>query len=90
MALKQAGYKLPADVSIVGMDDMPLCLVAEPTLTTIRVDKQQLGMIAVNRLIDMVENNEKVYQRIRMSVSTIERQSVLSASKTHVKDRREN
>ena len=89
MALKQAGYKLPSDVSIVGMDDMPLCLVAEPALTTIRVDKQQLGMIAVDRLIDMIENDEKVYQRIRMSVSTVERQSVLSTGRTHGRERHE-
>lgn len=89
MALKQAGYKLPSDVSIVGMDDMPLCLVAEPALTTIRVDKQQLGMIAVDRLIDIIENDEKVYQRIRMSVSTVERQSVLPTGRTHGRERHE-
>lgn len=76
MALKQAGFSLPQDVSIVGMDDMPMCLVAEPHLSTIYVDKQRLGMIAVDRLADMMEENARVYQRIRMSVSLTERQSV--------------
>ena len=46
-------------------------------------------MIAVDRLIDMIENDEKVYQRIRMSVSTVERQSVLSTGRTHGRERRE-
>ena len=37
----------------------------------------------------MIENDEKVYQRIRMSVSTVERQSVLSTGRTHGRERRE-
>ncbi len=76
MALKQAGFSLPQDVSIVGMDDMPMCLVAEPSLSTIYVDKQRLGMIAVDRLADMMEEDTRVCQRVRMSVSLTERQSV--------------
>ena len=76
MALKQAGYALPGDVSIIGMDDMPMCLVVEPELTTVRVEKQALGMIAVERLIGMMEEDRHVHQRTRIAVSVTERQSV--------------
>ena len=78
MALKQAGFAIPQDVSVIGMDDMPVCLVVEPRLSTVRVDKQKLGMIAVDRLIAMMEEEARVYQRIRVSVSVIGRESVRS------------
>ena len=75
MALKRAGYKLPRDLSIVGMDDMPMCEVIEPTLSTIRVDKERLGATAVSRLIDMIDGETQV-MRTRLGVSYIERDSI--------------
>ena len=77
MALKRAGYHLPEDLSIIGMDDMPMCRVVEPTLSTVRVDKQRLGALAVSRLIDIMEGKTGVL-RTRMGVSYIERGSVRS------------
>ena len=75
IALKRAGYKLPRDISIIGMDDMPMCEVIEPALSTIRVDKQLLGATAVARLMDMMDGNTHV-QRTRLAVSYVERDSV--------------
>ncbi|MCR4620676.1 MAG: LacI family DNA-binding transcriptional regulator [Clostridiales bacterium] len=75
-ALKGQGYRLPEDVSIIGMDDMPMCQVIEPALSTVRVDKTRLGRIAVDRLWEMMRYNEKTPLRIRMGVSIVERDSV--------------
>lgn len=75
-ALKQAGLRLPEELSMIGMDDMPMCQVVEPTLSTIRVDKHTFGVIAVDRLHDMLENRQNICQRIRMSVTFIQRNSV--------------
>lgn len=80
-ALKGQGYKLPDDISIIGMDDMPMCQVIEPALSTIRVDKTRLGRIAVDRLWEMMKYNEKTPIRIRMGVSVVERESVKSVSR---------
>ena len=77
MALKKTGYRLPGDLSIIGMDDMPMCQVVEPTLSTIRVDKQRLGSTAVARLLQMMDGQTQV-QRTRLGVGVIERDSVLS------------
>ena len=75
MALKRAGLRLPDDLSIIGMDDMPMCRVVEPTLSTVKVDKQRLGALAVSRLIEIMEGKNYVL-RTRMGVSYIERGSV--------------
>ena len=75
MAMKRAGYKLPRDLSVIGMDDMPMCEIIEPALSTVRVDKQRLGATAVARLMDMIDGETQV-QRTRLGVNYIERGSI--------------
>lgn len=55
-ALKEAGYKIPDDVSIIGFDDMLFCETSSPRLTTICVDKNGMGVLATKRLVDIMED----------------------------------
>ena len=48
-ALEEAGVRVPEDVSIIGIDDIPFAFLARPPLTTIRVPREQLGMQAFQR-----------------------------------------
>ena len=75
-ALKRAHIAIPEELSIIGMDDMPLCQIVEPTLSTVRVDKQRLGKIAVAMLLGISRSPAGEVQRIRMSVSYVDRESV--------------
>lgn len=49
-ALRECGYQIPADVSVVGFDDLPLSSLMEPPLTTMQVSKREIGRLAINRL----------------------------------------
>lgn len=75
-ALKEAGIRLPEDISLVGMDDMPVCRAVEPPLTTLRVDKNALGALAVERLIDMTEHGLGAPRKTLLGVTLIRRESV--------------
>ena len=44
--LRSRGLRVPEDVSVVGMDDVPMASHADPPLTTIRVPARELGCSA--------------------------------------------
>jgi DNA-binding LacI/PurR family transcriptional regulator len=47
VALREAGLRVPEDISVVGYDDIPLAMDLTPKLTTVRVDYEELGRTAV-------------------------------------------
>jgi DNA-binding LacI/PurR family transcriptional regulator len=88
-ALKTNGYRVPEDVSIVGFDDMPVCTMIDPTLTTVRVMKEQMGMTAMEilykRIHEREQNREKDslgVMRITISTRLVERESTIPYRKT--------
>lgn len=75
-AMKEVGYRIPDDVAVVGFDDMPACEYMSPPLTTVMVPKIQLGEIAADRLIMMVEGKAQLPVKIEMNIRLIKRKSV--------------
>jgi LacI family transcriptional regulator len=57
-ALRERGWRVPEDVSLVGFDDLPLSAVMEPSLTTMQVSKKRMGEMAVQLLSMRVENEK--------------------------------
>lgn len=47
-----AGLRVPEDIRIVGYDDVAIAARSQPSLTTIRVDKEALGRTAAMALIE--------------------------------------
>lgn len=76
-ALKDRGLKIPAQVSIIGMDDLSICQITNPVLSTIRVFREDIARIAVKRLTDMMdETTSRCVQKTEVGVELVERQSV--------------
>ncbi len=75
-AFKENGYRLPDDIAIVGFDDLPICQIMEPGLTTIRVPKNVLGAEAVRRLISRIQDPASDYTHIQVSTKLMDRYSV--------------
>jgi LacI family transcriptional regulator len=74
-ALRDAGRRIPEDVAIVGFDNMPFAERAEPPLTTVRQPIQRAGALAVETLIDMIENPDSSPRRIVLPTELVIRQS---------------
>lgn len=75
-AFKEAGFKIPEDISIIGFDDLPICTLTEPALTTMSVPKLQLGALAVDRLVNQINNNTNEIIKIEVAPTLTERRSV--------------
>lgn len=75
-ALKEQGYRIPEDVSIIGFDNMPLCTYVEPPLTTVNVPKHYIGELAVSRLITVLSSAENYPVKIEVGTRLIKRKSV--------------
>ncbi len=53
---RQSGVIVPDDLSIVSFDDSNLAVATEVKLTSVSHPKNNLGIAAANRLIDLIEN----------------------------------
>jgi LacI family transcriptional regulator len=73
--LKEKGIKVPDEIAIIGFDDIEACIHVEPRLTTIRVDKEELGVVAVKRLVEMIKNPGAGINRVYVPVELVVRES---------------
>ncbi|MCY6381602.1 LacI family DNA-binding transcriptional regulator [Hoeflea prorocentri] len=54
---REMGMDVPDDVSITGFDDIELATIVTPQLTTVHVPHRQMGRLAADELIRMVEKD---------------------------------
>lgn len=75
-ALKEYGYAIPKDVSIIGFDNVSFGAISDPPLTTINVYKHEMGEMAVRQLAMSIEDPKKVKMKIQVCTDFVERGSV--------------
>jgi len=75
-ALREAGYRIPEDVSVVGFDDLPLCEYIVPPLTSVHVPRYIMGETAVRRLAEIVEKKDAWPIKIEIGTRLVKRKSV--------------
>ncbi len=81
--LKESGYRVPEDVSVIGFDDVQICELTEPPITTMHSFKERLGKIAVDLLHARIEANDTIQSsresglmKVALSLQLKERKSV--------------
>lgn len=75
-ALRQAGLRVPDDVSVVGFDDLPEAEFAVPPLTTMRQPMVKVGEEAMRLLLNAIQNPGQPPRQVLLETELIERQSV--------------
>jgi DNA-binding LacI/PurR family transcriptional regulator len=58
-ALSEAGLRVPADVSVVGFDDIQSAAFCTPSLTTVRQPLNEMGKRGARILLERIANPEK-------------------------------
>ena len=62
-------------MSIVGFDDVEADLSLDPPLTTIRVNKEEMGVQAVKQLVELIKNPGAIPRKTLVPVELIVRGS---------------
>jgi DNA-binding LacI/PurR family transcriptional regulator len=75
IGLERLGYKVPDDVSVMGMDDLPQAAFHTPPLTTMHIPMREIGAAALNLLIDDLGGSPMPPRRVELACHVIERQS---------------
>lgn len=68
-AFREWGVRIPEDISVIGFDDVPLSCVTSPRLSTVRVEKETLGRLAITLLRDRMDD-PAASAPVKLSVGT--------------------
>ena len=74
-ACNDLGCRVPTDCAIVGFDDIQWAAMSTPPLTSVRVDKGNLGRQATSRLLAVLDNPDTVFSPIYVGVELVVRES---------------
>ncbi|MDO5326706.1 MAG: LacI family DNA-binding transcriptional regulator [Clostridia bacterium] len=75
-AIREAGYQVPEDVSIIGMDDTSICLACTPQLSTVHVFRRELGQTVVRTLFSLPDKQSACFIKTEVGVELVMRDSV--------------
>ena len=78
-ALDRAGLRVPADISVVGYDDLELAEVTSPALTTVAQPRFDMGTAAVTLLLERLRMGEGSDREIFFTPRLVVRESTAAA-----------
>lgn len=72
---REVGISIPGSLAVVGFDNVESGLHVEPRLTTVNVHREEMGCIAVRRLVEMIRDGSDVVNRTTTPVELVIRES---------------
>lgn len=72
---RKAGLSIPADISVVGFDDIAFAALSEPPLTTVCSPRAEIGRRVVEALVALIEHPEQQAVELRIPTHLITRDS---------------
>ncbi len=80
-AFSDFGIKVPEEVSITGFDNVDLAKFIIPPLTTVDIDKEGLGTLSVQTLVDKISTGRNYKVKISLPFTLMQRESCLDLNK---------
>ncbi|UCE53979.1 MAG: LacI family DNA-binding transcriptional regulator [Desulfobacterales bacterium] len=74
-SIKQAGFQVPGDISLIGFDGVELAAYCDPPLTTVRVPARDMGRLATEVLMKSINNGVKRAMQYCLDADLIIRKS---------------
>jgi LacI family transcriptional regulator len=77
-AAHQAGLRIPADLSVVGFDNIPQAASISPPLTTVDQSIEHMGFLATELLVRLITGRELANNICTIPVHLVARESCTS------------
>jgi DNA-binding LacI/PurR family transcriptional regulator len=74
-ALQDFGLRVPADISVIGFDDIKAAAFSNPRLTTIRQPLSNMGRIAAQCVLNRIHGSERFREQITVEPELVVRES---------------
>jgi len=74
-AVRSRGLRVPADISVVGFDDIPQAALVHPGLTTVKQPLEKMGRVAAQKLLDLLQKPDIEAERIELPTELVIRDS---------------
>ncbi|GIM45446.1 HTH-type transcriptional regulator KdgR [Collibacillus ludicampi] len=81
LELRKKGLQIPEDISVLGFDDLDWAPVVGPGITTIAQPTYEIGVTAMERVLQRLEGDDTPARQISLSGQLIVRGSTPSSSK---------
>jgi len=79
-AAKDLGLRVPQDLAVAGIGDIPTAVYVDPPLTTVTLPLKQMGRLAAKSLLTMVKGGRLSARRAVLDVSLMVRASSIKAA----------
>lgn len=73
---RDAGIRIPEDISIISFNDTPLSILIEPPLTSVNAHLESMGKEAVRLLKERIEEPQRLPYKVVLPLTLTERSSV--------------
>jgi LacI family transcriptional regulator len=70
-AARVRGLRIPEDLSIIGFDDIPQASIVHPPLTTVRQPLEQMGRVAVETLLHLIDGDPDTVTQVVLPTELI-------------------
>lgn len=74
-ALAERGLRIPADVSVIGYDDLPMCAYTTPQLSSVRQPTEGIGALITELLINTIERGNSAPSQMSVKTELVIRES---------------
>lgn len=83
---KEVGLNIPGSMAVAGFDNVESGLQSQPRLTTVNVHREEMGGLAVRRLVEMIRDKSIVVDRSISPVELVVRESCGGKKEAEVED----
>lgn len=73
--IKAAGLHVPADIAVVGFDDVPLAAMFDPPLTTVRQPALEMGATAARMILGLIDGKIERFPEMSLPALLVVRES---------------